>query len=610
MIIGMNMKIKTRFLFTLGTLAFVLAVAMKPATAQPTSLNTVTKVGAVVTVKINCQNRQYDVYRRDAGSVWSGTKIRNVTDPATALITDTPVPGKMYIYEFYWKVGGVFQPVKSMTVYADVLPLTKSTTLPGSILHDRSGVAVYYDGTNDVQAAADIDKAITNGFRFVRLDLLQFQALAKFTSDVSWPHNWTGKPNFNGAYNFSKWGVLAQKIKDHNTATGDNMELLLTLAGYGENAPKVDQSFETYWGFTRLSAFSRFANESAYYFKSNNYPVRFEVWNEENFGYWWQFNGAQTPNATEYRALLDNAIYGVNAAAAYGNTTTLPVASGGLLYNANSFDSTFSPFIGGVFSTAPSATLSAIGVHPYRWYNGSRPELRETDYNATRAKLNTLGLGAKPIWDTELGYPSSLFNANGDVVRGAGGDPQQTYQNNDGGNANARKAQASYTVRAMLTEWKLGIPMAIIYNMRDRSTNQFDRESTFGLIDANGYYKTAFDAMSTLHSITTNFKLQGEQFITETPQSPTDPNLPYDTAASLPSGANQLATGLHILKTTNPGNNTGQFIVWLDRPNTSVELKFDKNATVYNMLWQLQGTINGTNKFSLNEKDGPIYIQF
>jgi hypothetical protein len=577
----------------------------------------------VVTVAIDCPSGKYDVYRRNSGTIWSATQVYDVTKPLLSQLVDTPPAGKMYLYDFYkQRTDGGFDFIKSVPVHADVVTLSRTlaptdTSLPSSEFRGRSGVAINY--TTEAQVLTDIQRAIDGGFKFVRIDLLQFQALPRFSgltaSQEVAPYKVNGQPNYNATYNFNSWVSFANKIKTYNAARTGNqqeMEVIFTLAGYGENVPKTDAAFKNYWTFSRVDAFQKFAKDATTALKS--YPVRFEVWNEENDNYWWQTNGIGAANAPEYRTALDAALAGVNSVS--GNT--IKVASGGLLYNANNFDTYLANFLTGIFPKptlpsvtpailAPSTRLTAVGIHPYRWYNGSRPELRARDLTATNTKMMNINL-SKEIWDTELGYPSTLFNTNGDVVRSSQTDQQKADDTYDGSNANARKAQAVYNTRAMLAEWKLNIPVAVLYSIRDKSTSSFIREDNFGLIDVNGYYKDAFNAMITLNNITIGFNLLGESFITETAQSATDYSLPFDSSASLPNGNNQPATGLHILKTKS--SNTGQYIIWLDRDNTSVNLKFDKKATVYNMLWDLQGSINGTNSYLLTQKDGPIYIQF
>ncbi len=210
---------------------------------------------------------------------------------------------------------------------------------------------------------------------------------------------------------------------------------------------------------TTVPAFAAVSRAAAAHFAGKG--VTYEVWNEENGGFW-----PPAASASQYADLSAAAIAGVHA----GDSSAL-VTLGGLA----GFDY---PFLEATLDAGGAAGANAVGVHPYRQGGG---ESASDDLAYMRAIVAGAFSNPPPVWDTEWGYSSQWY----------GGDA--------GGHAPAAWAmQAQRTSRELLTAWALGFPMAIYYDIRDDGTDPTYDEDNFGLIQNDYSDKPAIVAVRTL----------------------------------------------------------------------------------------------------------------
>lgn len=226
-------------------------------------------------------------------------------------------------------------------------------------------------------------------------------------------------------------------------------------------------------------AFARFAEESARFWKTR--PIKgFEVWNEPHLAAYWP-----TPDPNAYGAAF------VQAAAAIKSVdASIPVVSAGVAIDEPSF--LFKLARGGYLSQA-----DGIGIHPYRKDSFvttsptfkrtfTTPEMYANDRLVTKRALASVGVN-QPLWNTEAGYSSIFFL-----------DPAQ-YP--DPHSASARTRQGQLILRQVLTQIALNDPLITVYRLMDKGTSLTDKEHNFGLIDADGGEKPAYQGLKNLTSL-------------------------------------------------------------------------------------------------------------
>jgi hypothetical protein len=191
----------------------------------------------------------------------------------------------------------------------------------------------------------------------------------------------------------------------------------------------------------------------------------YEIWNEPNIQQFWQ----PAPNPGFYSAMLKDAYASIKAV-----QPDSTVISGGLAPSDTS-DGDYSPidFLTAMYGDGVKGSFDALGYHAY-----SFPALADTyepwsgwsQMNETspsiRSVMTAHGDGAKQIWITEVGAPSSGRQSVGRV--GQAEEITQVVQ--------AAKA----------TSW---IGALFVYTLQARPDN-------FGLLTARGRPKLAWDALA------------------------------------------------------------------------------------------------------------------
>jgi hypothetical protein len=299
-------------------------------------------------------------------------------------------------------------------------------------LASRLGVNIHF--TSDDQA---LDIIAAAGFSRVRMDL-----------------GWSGVETVKGVYDFSAFDGLVSALATRGMTLHLILDYFNPLYPSSADAGYADTGYET-----TVPAFAAVSKAAAAHFVGKG--VTYEVWNEENGGFW-----PPAANAAEYSQLSAAAIAAVHA----GDPSAL-VTMGGLA----GFDY---PFLEAALDAGGAAGANAVGVHPYR-QGGA--ESASDDLAYMRAIVASAFPTPPPVWDTEWGYSSQWF----------GGDA--------GGHAPAAWAlQAQRASRELLTAWALGFPMEIYYDIRDDGTDPTNDEDNFGLIQNDYSDKPAIVAVRTL----------------------------------------------------------------------------------------------------------------
>lgn len=266
-------------------------------------------------------------------------------------------------------------------------------------------------------------------------------------------------------------GILAYGHPDYSLAGGEayrNGQQPIPPFGIGD---------PQYYPPDAPRTFARFAGDVARRYRGEVWG--WEVWNEENEG--WRF-WEPREDPTAYGRLLCAAHRSVRR-----SDRSAPVAFGGMF---------FPPFIGtGAVEfldqvlTAGGPRIGrcfdAVGYHPYP-YPFTSPESVVADRGsvigaATRLRrvLRRHGLGRKPLWNTEVGWPT-----------------------NPVGNGVTERRQARYVARLALLSWARRVPVVTWYTWGDyvdpSGTNQ---EAHFGFFRSDGRPKPAFRALETLHGL-------------------------------------------------------------------------------------------------------------
>ncbi|MDQ6915934.1 MAG: hypothetical protein M3155_09020, partial [Actinomycetota bacterium] len=112
----------------------------------------------------------------------------------------------------------------------------------------------------------------------------------------------------------------------------------------------------------------------------------------------------------------------------------------------------------------------------------------ETSMVAVRSLLTAHGMGSKPVWVTEVGWP------NNTLAYGATFDKS-----------------ASYLVRTMATAWAHGIDHVDWYCYGDGGDWQYNQESAFGIVDSAGARKPAYYAWQTLDRLALGLPFIGSE---------------------------------------------------------------------------------------------------
>lgn len=196
--------------------------------------------------------------------------------------------------------------------------------------------------------------------------------------------------------------------------------------------------------------------------------VDWEIWNEPNLPLFWGFRGNR---AVEYTTLLKAAYPAIKAVQPNSN-----VIAGGL---SPAFAPDAPPtFVTDMYANGAKGNFDAMAMHPYVFPHGLAADTLNgwSDVERVHRIMTDNGDGAKKIWMTEMGAPTSAPTAEGVSQQ------EQAQQILDG----LRKA----------AETDYSGP-AFIFCIRDSNTaNQSNREDNFGILTTDFQPKLAAAALA------------------------------------------------------------------------------------------------------------------
>ena len=414
------------------------------------------------------------------------------------------------------------QPAQGQMAFDDV---RLSRTTDASFRLERAAAVKAPEGTGGLQPRLGVN------IHFLRddrgLDLARNAGFSFVRMDLLW-----AKLEKQGQYDFAPFDGLMRSLEARGMGV-----LWLLAYGHPDHGGESPQSEED------VAAYSRYAAAVVGHFRGHN--AHFEIWNEPN-GKHFLANPAIYPHLL--RAALD---------AIRRQDPGARVSTGGTA----GFDFTF---LTSMLESGSAQKASAIAVHPYR---DSGPETLPADLLLLRSLIQRAGWPNLPIWDTEWGY-SSDGNSSKDFPGGGHGDV-------------ARKRQAVLAVRQCLTVWVLGLPLAVLYDLRDDGSNPFNREDNFGLLNQDNSDKPAMKAVRVLTSVTRDHSYSG--LIRD---------VPYGVHAIRLDGAEDIV-----------------FIVWNDEIEIRPQIRFLRNELLSVSNAFGEPIIAERDAVILEETMGPIYAR-
>ncbi|HET7539026.1 MAG TPA: cellulase family glycosylhydrolase [Polyangiaceae bacterium] len=259
---------------------------------------------------------------------------------------------------------------------------------------------------------------------------------------------WASVERALGVYDFSQFDALVSAL----AARGMRLHLIVDYTN--DLYPALDSAqFQT----TTVPAFAAVASAFARHFAGRD--VSYEIWNEPNNEQFWPASSGPS----RYAVLCSAA-----AVALHQGDPSAKVSIGGLA----GFDY---DFLTTILSDGAGKGADAVSVHPYR-----RDGAESVGYDLLRLRslVSDHASPAPVIWSTEWGYSS-------------------TWEG-DGHGAAERARQAQLVAREALSAWAVGLPLIVIYNLRDDGTDATNIEHNFGLIQSDYTEKPALVAVRTL----------------------------------------------------------------------------------------------------------------
>lgn len=270
---------------------------------------------------------------------------------------------------------------------------------------------------------------------------------------------WAGVEHTRGHYDW----LLLDRVVDAAAASG--MSVVATLNSTPQWAA-VPGTPPLAGRPTNPADFAAFAGAAAQRYRGR--IAAYEVWNEPNAAMFF----APGPDAGQFAALLKAAYPAIKAA-----DPAVTVVSGGLgaIVDHEGVTLDAVKFVDAMYAAGAGGAFDALAYHPYQYRMpfsaaGFHPDAPINQVAGIRAVMLANGDGAKKIWATEYGVPTSEVG----------------------------EAQQAAMVDDMLTAWRT-LPYAgpvYLYTMRDRRTGSVDAEDTFGAFRSDGTPKPVVDVIT------------------------------------------------------------------------------------------------------------------
>lgn len=343
----------------------------------------------------------------------------------------------------------------------------------------------------------------------------------------------------NGTYQFGGY----DRWMDAAAARGMSMLWILDYGhpDHGGRVPLAAADRAAYAAFARAAA-SRYRGRNV---------LAYEVWNEPDVPTFWP-----SPDPNAYAQLFQDTVNSIK-----GVDSSIKVVTGGVGIDGLQTLGYFTRMV----QSGKVASADAISVHPYRL---RKPEAFSADIQPLKNILGSHQLNKK-LWVTEWGYSAyGYFDAS---VYG------------DGHDSRALNRQAVLTLRQVLTQLTLDLPVMTLYNIKDSGNNATDREHNFGLLEEDFSDKPSMTALRTLHAVASGRVFKGP--LRDVP--PVMHGVRWDGSADK------------------------VFALWTDTPEATVTVTLPANATVVKR-WNGQTvsptTTSSGRTITLREEEGPVFV--
>lgn len=310
-------------------------------------------------------------------------------------------------------------------------------------------------------------------FHFTQPDVLAFQKMKSMGLGIARTDlQWQSVERSRGIYNFATFdaltdamtsaGIRPMYILDYSNPIYEPAITSGKLVKTTINPPPIHTH--------SVAAYSNFAAAAAARYKGRN--IIWEIWNEPNIQEFWQTG----PNADQYADMAISSCWAIRNADPDA-TIVGPALAG-----------TSTDFLRKVFARGLLDCLDGVSVHPYRASHGAIPETVQAEYDALKALIAEY---TSPTRLKQIALVNSEWGVSTALVIGAGPDQQ-----------------ADYAVRQKLIDMSNGLGASIWYDWKNDGINPLAVQENFGLLDAQGYEKLSFTALSNL-----NKQLNGMFFI-------------------------------------------------------------------------------------------------
>jgi hypothetical protein len=251
------------------------------------------------------------------------------------------------------------------------------------------------------------------------------------------------------------------------------IKTLIVVAGKTQAAPNSDE-------------YARKMGEMASIFKDAN-AMAYEVWNEADEALWWK----PAPSATAYVDLLRKSYAAIKAADPSATVLATPLTGANYAF----MEELYKAGAKGHFDAAAVHTDTACLIDsPYSYYrdNGRIARFTFLGVREVKATMAANGDGGKPIWLTEIGWAA---RANETCDSGAFAGKKAAGV--------TLEQQAQFMLEAfhcLQTDPAFGVDHVLWFTHKDNH---------YGLMDANGAHRPAYNAFKGMAGNTSNDKLTG-----------------------------------------------------------------------------------------------------
>ena len=188
-----------------------------------------------------------------------------------------------------------------------------------------------------------------------------------------------------------------------------------------------------------------------------------EIWNEPDLSTFW------TGTATQFATLVQRSYAAIKAI-----DPSITVVLGGVTAGGTDF-------LSSLYSNGVKNYCDAVAYHPYVWPHAPDEEWRTgnifsgytyhsfvRNINAVKSIMTSNGDGSKPLWLTQVGWPSG------------------------GNNGVSEAQQAAYLTNAVSIAFANGVEKFFAYELKAPETDASDPESFFGILHSDYSFKPAY----------------------------------------------------------------------------------------------------------------------